>query len=182
MRYTLLLLTISLSLFTFSQNVIWSDNYKLKYEDFQKTPPTDQNVRKAETAAKIEIKPQSKPDGIEMKIYCYFKKNESWMRNDYKNQYTLDHEQGHFDIAEIHVRRLRKELQETKVSRVTGGKKIKRICKKHFRNMMSTQREYDNATSYSVREENQKMWVMKITRELKELDTYKSTVVMVKFK
>jgi hypothetical protein len=185
MRHTILLFISCFSIFAYGQESVyinWSDNYRLKYEDFQGAIPSNKKFTQAQTNCGIEIKFEPAGDVVNVSIWSYVRKNRSWMRNGAKNDYTLKHEQGHFDITEIYTRKMRKRLGEIKVGRIFGGFKIKRVCKKLYRRHGRMQRKYDRATGYAVKEKNQEKWIKKIADELKELSAYNNFKVNVKFR
>lgn len=163
-------------------NIIWNENSRLTYDDFRGPVPGDKLDHKAITFSVIEIKFDQSAETVNVNVLSYFQKDLSWMRNDWKNDYTLRHEQGHFDITEIHARKARKRLDGMKISRRTGKKKINKICQKLVKQHHKAQEKYDNATSYSIREKNQKEWSAKIAKELKKLDAYKNSTVVLKLK
>lgn len=163
-------------------NIIWNENKRLTYDDFKGPVPADKLDHKAITFSMIEIKFDQTAESVKANVFSYFQRDLSWMRNDWKNDYTLRHEQGHFDITEIHARKVRKKLSGMKISRKNGKEKINKACKKLVKQHHKAQEKYDNATSYSIREKNQKEWSAKIAKELKKLDAYKNSTVELKLK
>ena len=181
MRYTLLFLVISF--FSYAQEKIyWSENYKIQYDDFQGAVPGNETYIKATTASVIEVAFEQVGDVVIVSVSNFLKKNESWMKNEAKIAYALNHEQGHFDISEIHARRIRKKLLETKLDKWKGGSEITTIFDKLRKKHLRAQRKYDKATSYSIKEKNQIEWTKKIADELKELEAYKNPKLEMKFK
>lgn len=164
------------------QRFSWSENYKLHYEDFQGPIPANETFIKATTAAVIEVSFEQVGNMVHVTVINYFKKNESWMMNEAKIEYALNHEQGHFDIAEIYARKIRKKLQETKLNPHKNGAEITKIFEKIGKKHLQAQKKYDKATSYSIKEKNQKEWTKKIADELKELEAYKEPLVKMPFK
>jgi hypothetical protein len=160
----------------------WNENYRLHYSDFQATPPADRQSTKATTSAAIEVHFEQAGEALNISVWNYFTKNESWMRNESKNEYTLKHEQGHFDITEIFTRRIRKKLSGTKMNKRNCQSRIKKIFTKQYDKYKKTQVKYDKATSFAVKEKEQQKWINKIAAELKELDAYKSSEITIKFK
>lgn len=62
----------------------------------------------AEANTGIGVKSAGEPGGRDFRITItsFFDPCGSWMRESERNDYTLDHEQLHFDITELHARKL----------------------------------------------------------------------------
>jgi hypothetical protein len=183
-RKIFLIILSSLALSSIAQGpiIVWDEKTPLKYEDFIGPVPGDKLDHQAVTFSVIEIKFEQTSGSVKVNVLSYFKKDLSWMRNSAKNSYTLRHEQGHFDITEIHARKIRKKLSGMRISRKTGDKKVTKICKKYIEQHHKAQKTYDKATSFSIREKNQKKWTAKLAAQLKKLDAYKSSEVGMKLK
>ena len=125
---------------------------------------------------------KQKGDVVEVIVQSYFEKNSSWIRTTANQAYTLKHEQGHFDIAEIFARKIRKKLQAKKLSKTKGEAQIKKIWSKLYSEYFAMQKKYDKATSHSIKEKNQQKWILKIAKELKELEAYKNSTFIMNFK
>ena len=55
-----------------------------------------------------------------------FNEKKSWVVRGKETPELLKHEQGHFDIAEIYARKIRKKLQATKLHKKNGAEQIKK--------------------------------------------------------
>src|SRR4051794_27509556 len=87
----------------------WSPSKRLDWKDFQGSPPA--NAKNAAlTSSSILVNFSYNNESLRYTISCHFDKTKSWVR--IKNDHILGHEQGHFDITEIHARKLYKALQE----------------------------------------------------------------------
>ena len=186
MRFIFLFFAQIVVLFSNAQqnNIInWSQSYRLTYEDFQATVPGNANKAiQGTTDASIELNFEQVGDVVNVSLVSYFKRHDSWIRTEAKNEYTLKHEQGHFDIAEIFARKMRKALQKKKLDRRNGASQIKKIFNKLLKKYLETQKEYDNATGHSIKVKDQEKWIQKISDELKELEAYKETTLVMRFK
>jgi len=105
-------------------------------------------------------------------VYSIFYKSTSWVKPKEKTDEVLSHEQGHFDIAEIAARKIRKQLVNQKFKKRTAMKKFKRIIYSVSNEMTKMQELYDRETDFHRNKEQQKNWDEKIKNELKELDDY----------
>src|SRR5919112_1484552 len=94
-----------------SNLIEWNAERRLTWNDF-KAQPDKNSTNAALTSSSINIEFGYNSSGLKYNIKCRFDKNSSWGR--IKNDYILSHEQGHFDIAEIHARKLHKALKAYK--------------------------------------------------------------------
>jgi hypothetical protein len=147
----------------------WNPSRKLTWNDFQATP--DKNTTNAAlTSSGIYMKFSSDGTSLQYEITCSFDKKKSWGR--VKNDHILAHEQGHFDITEIHARRLSKALAAYRVNARTLNKDINDIYKAEMENLQRMQSQYDSETSHSRKFKEQEEWEKKIENGLKSYDRY----------
>lgn len=147
----------------------WQDSHKLSWEDFKASPdPNSKNA--ALTSSTINIEFGYDEEGLTFSIRCSFDKNRSWVR--IRNNDVLAHEQGHFDIAEVHARMLYKAMKEYKFNAKTVGQDINGI----YENMMNLHRQaqtlYDKETDYSRNSVHQEDWLKKIQQQLTDLKAF----------
>ena len=148
----------------------WEDHSPLTWLDFQGEPPA-QTGNAAMTHIAIGFEMSS--DKNVLVTNCMVK-NKSWARPESRNAEILMHEQVHFTIAEVYARRMRQEMSSL------NGKnpgKIKSIFNKWIRRYNKEQARYDKETKHSQNEAEQARWQGRVSRELKELDPYKETLV-----
>jgi hypothetical protein len=160
------LLTVSIS----EDNLIeWSASRKLTWEDFKGTPdPSSTNAALTNSSITVEFGYNHK--GLTHSIKCRFNKSLSWGR--IKNDYILNHEQGHFDIAEIHARLLHKALLNYTFNANSVSKDVSRIYEDVINKHVETQKSYDVETNHSIDSAQQRVWDIKITRLLKEKEEF----------
>jgi hypothetical protein len=159
------------SIFSVSQSnlIEWNSGRKLNWSDFKASPdPNSPNAALTNTSINVEF--GYSKQGLTYSIKCRFDKNKSWGR--VKNNLVLSHEQGHFDIAEIHARKLNKELKEYKFNSRTVANDVNRIYEKVMKQHHAAQQEYDEATDFSRKVEKQLEWLKKIEADLKSLEAY----------
>ncbi len=92
--------------------LIWNENRKLTWEDFQsKTIP-----KKPKNSATLSPSIKFYPNELflenisKIRIIAITDKNESWV--DDKSYEVLNHEQTHFNITELYARKIRKTLKD----------------------------------------------------------------------
>ena len=61
-------------------------------------------------------------------VDCIFFKKYSWVKEDWRTPYVLNHEQIPFDITEIYARKLRMALKNYKLNKATVIEDVKNIC------------------------------------------------------
>lgn len=84
----------------------------------------------------------------------------------------LRHEQGHFDITEIHARMLRKALSQLE-DPCKDKKKIESLIDEQNNALQAEQKEYDDKTNHGLNADEQEEWEKKIKQRLKDLEKYK---------
>jgi len=98
------------------RDLTWPQHPTLTWDDFQAQPP------------KVAVYPSALSDtGFKYQLLCrnglldidshaFFSPSGSWVKPSDKNAELLKHEQGHYDMAELYARRLRRAIQDAKTS------------------------------------------------------------------
>lgn len=162
--------------------LFWSAAKKLNWADFKgKHDPS--GGLDAFTCSEIAFAPvdNASPDSLILNVTCAFNCNKSSVKTGLKQAILLDHEQGHFDMAEIYARLLRKKITEAKFTRKNAQSLLQTIYKKNLEEFQAEQDLYDRETNHSLAEEKQKQWDKKIADRLKELDQFSRAIVRIKF-
>lgn len=147
----------------------WSPSRKLTWEDF-KAPPDAASTNAALTSSSINVEFGYDEEELQFNIKCSFDKNKSWVR--IRNNTILLHEQGHFDIAELHARKLNKALKAYHFNAKTVSNDVNRIYDSVMTLHHAAQNEYDKETDFSRNKEKQTLWLKKIADDLQGLKTY----------
>ena len=157
--------------------IAWDDNLKLTWSNFQGSPKNLGDVV-ALTASGISfafsIKETNKNiEGFTTQVDAHFYPKRSWFHKKKASDYILSHEQLHFDITELHVRKFRKHISELNVS-----KNIKRDLGKTYQDInkeLSTMQDaYDLETDHSRDTLAQTKWRKKIEQQLKTYNDFKT--------
>lgn len=152
------------------QKIVWNGDRKLSWDDF-KGKPTSSNDRIAamtSTEFIVQTKTNNRNQKVEVLIENIFICDESWVRNDKINvEGLLDHEQGHFDLNEIHVRKLRKKI--TPNSTIN---QVEKFIKEAYQLSNKSQNLYDKESNHGIDKLKQKEWLVQISKELKELENF----------
>lgn len=166
------LFTLLLAAAVINQNnnlIDWSASRKLTWEDF-KGPVDPESKNAALTSSSINIEFGYDDNGLEYSIKCSFNKEKSWVR--IRNNEVLAHEQGHFDLAELHARKLFKAMKAYKFNARTVGKDVNNIYDSLMAEHHAAQNLYDQETDYSRNKVKQEEWQKKIADELKSLQAF----------
>ncbi len=159
MLYKLLLIFLPFVISGEDHLIDWTDSRKLTWEDFKGSPDVNSQMV-ALTSSTIKVEFGFSDKLFTHSIRCSFNKQKSWVTR--KNDYILNHEQGHFDITEIHARILKKELVEYKFNGKTVNKDINDIYSDVMKRHVSTQQAYDLETNHSIDTTKQRHWDNKI--------------------
>ena len=88
-----------------SEVIYYTPETNLKWENFKGQAPADNSNIAAITMSGFgyssSIRSSRGKAELQIKVYCYFNKNRSWVRPLKKTAYILNHEQKHFDISYI---------------------------------------------------------------------------------
>lgn len=162
------------------EEIVWSKDYKLTWEDFQGRPKSSSTAG-AITNSGISPNYSYEKGIIRFNIISTFSVKKSWVKFDDKIPSTLEHEQLHFDITELYVRKFKKLLSEAKFK--NNSEKIKKlfysIYDKIDKEKDAYQDLYDQETTNPRDEGKQKEWVEKIAKELEELEEYASPELVI---
>lgn len=166
------------SIFFFGQNknekIRWSTERPLTWEDFRATPE-ESNRWSANTNSGISYSwSYSTASGEPVlihEVFSNFYPNHSWVKKVRDKEYLLAHEQLHFDISEIHARKLRKAL-----SNYEASESIKKDLKKIYKNVeaerVAMQKKFDAETAHSEDRQAEYRWRKFVALKLKELAAY----------
>lgn len=109
------------------------------------------------------------------KVETFFYPDLSWVKLGKKSPRLLAHEQLHFDITELHGRKLRKLMAEYVPNLKADLKKVlERIYQKNESERRQMQEKYDRETRHGQNEEAQVKWEIFIKTELAKLKEYSS--------
>lgn len=155
---------------SFAQDTVhWRPGYTLKWEDFQGTADTASDY-KALSNLDLGFNLSYCESFFSYRVVCSFDKKRSWFH--VKDSTLLMHEQGHFDIAEIFARKLRRLFTNYEFNFAT----VQNDFNEMYNRVMDERREmdelYDKETDFSRNKKLQLSWNEKIKTELKELSPY----------
>ncbi|MBO6880719.1 DUF922 domain-containing protein [Winogradskyella sp.] len=159
------------------ETMTWHEARKLSWADFKASPdPASDAV--ALTASGITFGYSVKTSnrrivGFSTTVEAHFYPAKSWYIKEKGDDHVLGHEQLHFDITELYVRKFRKQLDRLVVNQ-NIKKQMEQIHVAINKALEESQKTYDAQTNHSINVEAQKYWEAFIAEELKKLDKYKS--------
>jgi len=160
----------------FEKEIKWSRDRKLTWEDFKGKPKTISNTNVAAQA--------SCNFGFQVSAITIFSKSKivttntfdcdlSWVKPDQMNRPDLlEHEQGHFDLCEIYVRQLRKQLLAANLKAFNLIQDGNAIYKQVYSTYLERQELYERETNYGLDRAGQVKWNKTISDELSTLEAY----------
>jgi hypothetical protein len=137
----------------------WQPERKLNWEDFL-CAPQKQGDAVASTSTSLGIAYQVKNGELTYSITCNFSKKKSW--GLLRTEYILAHEQAHFDITELHARKLYQALAGYQFNAETFKKDIASIYERIVKEKEDMQEAYDTETDHSRRKAVQYAWFERI--------------------
>jgi hypothetical protein len=158
--------------------IAWTPDYKLQWSDFQGPPNSDSDAA-ATTASGITFGYRmSETDGqitqFTADVTAHFYPEKSWYKPDEVSNHILEHEQLHFDITELHTRKLRQQISELQVSNSVNIA-LDSLHKNILLELKIMQNTYDAACDYSRNKEEQDVWQQKISSQLQDLNAFIKT-------
>lgn len=173
-----LLILLLLPLFTLTEDPIiipWEENTKLNWEDFKgKSDPESPFVASTHSSIIFSYNVRSENEKLSLttETDAFFYPEMSWFRKGEVNAHILNHEQGHFDITELHARKLRKAFAEYKVTE-NYKKELTAIFTSLNNERQKMQNRYDKETNHSRNVEKETHWQKFIATELLQYARWK---------
>lgn len=177
MKLFCVLILVFVVLDTNAQDTIcWSKDRKLTFADFKATPPI-----KSEHGAVSSMSNTSIYKDETITIISCFIKSQSWIK--YKNDlYLLNHEQRHFDLYEVGMRIIRREISNHLFTYKNFQKEWNSLIEELNDKYYKLDSLYDKETNLSTNTACQEEWNKYIDQMLQELEAYSNPVVKLRFK
>jgi hypothetical protein len=157
-----------------SDTIFYSSKKKLAWPDFKGTADTKSDAI-AITASGFGfisgVKYNNGKVNIDISVYCYFEKNNSWVKSGKESDYALNHEQHHFDITYIATCLFLQKLKTAVFTWQNYNDVLNRIYTESSKQLEKMQNEYDGQTRNGQLERAQAAWNTKIEKQLTALST-----------
>ncbi|MBZ9632530.1 DUF922 domain-containing protein [Salegentibacter sp. LM13S] len=158
------------------ERVSWNADKPLNWSDF-KASPKKHLPYKANTNSGLSFSWSSTESnsGIELnyEVGSNFYPNRSWVKEIEEVDYLLAHEQLHFDITELHARKLRKALESYEPNGKMK-KELDSIYSETEKQRRQMQTHFDKETNHSINKEAEFEWRQFLKQELDKLKNYSS--------
>ncbi len=104
------------------------------------------------------VKMNGSSGSLDIKVYCYFNKNKSWVKPGRNTPYILKHEQQHFDISFIAATYFLQKLQKAKFTTSNYDTLLAQIYTESTGIMNDMQNDYDGETKNGQLHDVQAKW------------------------
>jgi hypothetical protein len=149
----------------------WSAARRLAWSDFQGDPPAT-GAEGARTAYALYYAWSCRGQAFEFRAVAGFRPRQSWVKpvvlNDTaQRRSVLGHEQTHFDLVEVHARRMRRDF-----ARLTGpcrktDAELTALAQRLVQEEKAEQRRYDDETNHGLAADPQAAWTAEVARRLR---------------
>ena len=160
------------------KSIPWVSEVQLTWKNFKMKAPTD-HFAAALSAIQYNLDVEAKGNDLHISIVNSLIPKQSWVRKDSKNDYILKHEQVHFDIMEVYVRKFRAEMKTKKLTSKNAELILKRLYKKYYKLGSEAEYRYDKETNHSLKKVQQAQWNEKVSKELKELEEHNNSTIII---
>jgi len=148
----------------------WSATRPLTWDDFQGTPPTE-GPEGAKTSYTLYYAWKCRGESFEFRAIAGFRPRESWVKavvlNDGTQRRTvLGHEQTHFDLAEVHARRIRRAFAALTHPCGQPDGELSALAQRLAQAEKAEQRRYDAETNHGLIAVKQAAWSLQTRRRL----------------
>lgn len=147
------LILIFTSLFCFAQKIEWTNQYKLKSQDFNGKISTIDSEKVAGSMVNMEYRILSTSiwtGKIKVKIFPTFDTTISWINPQFISENILNHEQRHFDIAQFFALKLQKVVDRSVKSTKDFNEIFEKIYNENYREYEEFQTKYDLYTAHGT--------------------------------
>lgn len=161
---------------TKAQAFPWTVRRPLVWADFKGRPP-DGGPAAAETAYTLFYGARCTGSKFEFRVMAAFRPEDSWVRpavlkNPADNTRALRHEQTHFDLTEVHARRMRRYFAELMAPcRVSSGE-LEAMAERLVRDEKAAQDQYDAETDHGRTATQQARWNKEVADQLLTLSRF----------
>ncbi len=151
--------------------IYYDETNKLVWDNF-KAAPQERGIVAAVTFSGFgymaDIKSIAGKTQLNIKVYCYFNKNKSWVNPAKASPYILKHEQHHFDISYIAAGIFIDRVQNTIFSHADYKTMLPILYQECVDFMGKMQDEYDRKTKNGQQKDKQEEWGRKINAMIKQ--------------
>ncbi|WP_374165289.1 hypothetical protein [Arcticibacter sp. MXS-1] len=152
--------------------IYYSPLRKLKWDDFQWNN-TQSSKYMALVMPFIAYDQEDRIDKgticVNIAMKAYLPKSAAWARSTGRDDYSLNHEQRHFDIARIITERFKQKVLAENLTPDTYEAFLNMQYLDSLRDLNAMQKAYDQETAHGINTSAQAEWNEKIDKELKTI-------------
>ena len=152
----------------------WSSKRPLAWTDFKGQPPRESPAA-AETAYillhGVQCAGSAAGSAFEYRVVAAFRPDHSWVRPEILKRpadsaRALRHEQTHFDLTEVHARRLRRYFMELVAPCKSSNGDLSQVAERYVRDEANAQTKYDDETDHGRKAPEQARWDKEVDSQL----------------
>src|SRR3954470_6921615 len=165
--FVILIVICFVSILTNAQEtrIRWNENKRLQWNDFA-GKANDTSWYDAECFAEIGYHYKFENSrSFQFDVFANFIKDISWTKKENQSEHLLQHEQLHFDIAELFSMKMKEMFQNFNYTENYQAE-IRQLFDKNKQAYHAMQQLYDNETNHSLNKTKQKEWEDNITSQL----------------
>jgi hypothetical protein len=149
--------------------IFWSPSRKMSWADFTGPMPKSskysaQIFNNFEYFAPLKLTNGELTISLQMKVYML--KSGSWTSSTALSEYSIAHEQLHFDIAKVIVERFKQKAKQI-LTIDNYDSELQLLFIEMYREMNRLQREYDDESNHSINVAGQLKWQTQILEEMR---------------
>ena len=149
----------------------WSAARRLRWSDFRGQPP-GRGEEGAKTAYALFYAWKCRGDAFDFRVIAAFRPRQSWVKavivNDSaQSRSALGHEQTHFDLAEMHARRMRQYFNALPDACRKTDRELTTLARQLLQEEKAEQQRYDAETGHGLRAGQQATWSREVARRLR---------------
>jgi hypothetical protein len=149
--------------------IYYAANRPLTWDDFRSTYKQQGNYA-AQVMPSMGYDQQNKVENgtvyVSLSMKTFLPKSTCWVNSYYKDDYTLNHEQRHFDIVKIVAEQYKKKILSEHLTPDTYEAFISMEFLEAYRNMNKMQKAYDDETRHGRDHDAQYRWNERIDKDL----------------
>lgn len=155
-----------------SDTIYYDASRPLTWKDFRGIPD-DHHFGGAVTSSGFafdaDIQVRGKVIYLNVGVFVFFSKKDSWKKPYINTEYHLLHEQHHFDITRLGAENFIKQLVASKFTKDNYQQLLETVFNKAFDENSALQNKYDSETQHSINKEQQLIWNDRIAEQIKKL-------------
>ena len=149
----------------------WSAARRLRWGDFRAQPP-GRGEESAKTAYALYYAWRCRGEVFDFRVIAAFRPRQSWVKpaivsDSTQSRSTLGHEQTHFDLAEMHARKMRQYFSALPDACRKTDQELTALARRLLQQEKEEQQRYDAETEHGLRTAPQATWNRQVAQLLR---------------